>query len=97
MEKEGKIMSVEYAKKFQKDLEENEELRKKFDEEMAAEGVASEKDYKAVVKIAQKLGYDITEEDFESAKSANIENLEKGELSDDELDKVAGGVFWMRT
>ena len=94
MEKEGKIMSVENLNKFQKDLEEKEKLRKKFDEEMASEGVTSEKDYKSVVKIAQKLGYDITEEDFETAKSANVENMEKGELSDDELDKVAGGAWW---
>ena len=95
MEKEGKIMSVENLNKFQKDLEEKEELRKKFDEKMKSERVTREKDYKAVVKIAQKLGYDIIEEDFVNSKSANFENMEKGELSEDELDKVAGGAAWM--
>ena len=87
-------MSVENAKKFQKDLGENEELRKKFNEEMNQEGVSAEKDYKTIVKIAQNLGYDITEEDFVTSKSANIEGITKEELSEEELDKVAGGAFF---
>ena len=94
MEKEGKNMSVENAKKFQKDLKENEELKKKFEEEMAAEGVTSEKDTKAIVKIAQKLGYDVTEEEFNNVKSGNIESMKNGELSEEELDNVAGGAFF---
>lgn len=82
-------MSVENVKKFQKDLKENDVLRKKFEEEITKEGMSSEKDYKAIAKIIQKLGYDITEEDFVNIKK---EMSSGQELSEEELDKVAGGV-----
>ena len=87
-------MSVENLRKFRKDLNENEELKRKFEEEMTSEGASSEKDYKIIVKIVQKLGYDITEEDFNSEKNTCVDSMRDGELDDEELDKVAGGYLW---
>lgn len=82
-------MSVE---SFKKELENNKELKVKFEKEMEKAGVTNEKDLETIANIAQKLGYDVKIEDLKNAK---IDNLKKGELNDEELDNISGGAFWL--
>ena len=42
----------------------------------------------AAIEIAKDAGFAITAEDIQSTQSATVE------LSDEELDGVAGGLFW---
>ncbi len=66
-------------KEFLELMEQNEELKKKV-KELDARGDSQPSDY---IALAAEYGISIQEADFQSAKS--------NELSDDELDAIAGG------
>ena len=68
-------------------LRSDEELSKKLEEAIKriAESGKAKNDGEVMVKAAAELGFSITMEDLERAKAASEE------LSDDELDNVAGG------
>ncbi|MRH79010.1 Nif11-like leader peptide family natural product precursor [Spiribacter sp. C176] len=72
-------MSAAEIERFVSDLASNELLREKAVN--ASEGVES------LVAIAQEHGYDITVDEAQQYVQANAQ----GELSDDQLDTVAGG------
>ncbi|MGN0693046.1 MAG: Nif11-like leader peptide family RiPP precursor [Oscillospiraceae bacterium] len=67
-------------------LRSDEELRKKLEEacRRIAEAGEAKNDGEIMMKAAAELGFSITIEDLERAKAASEE------LSDDEMDKVAG-------
>jgi predicted ribosomally synthesized peptide with nif11-like leader len=76
-------VSVENLKKYTKLCEENEETRKK------AKGIGL-KDLDGQIAYAKTLGLEISKADFEAmAKEAGLD--EKKELSEADLEKVAGG------
>lgn len=75
-------MSKEELGRFTKEVEENEALK--------AEVVKLGTDGEAIVKFAQEKGYDISMEDLEQAKK-------DAELSDTDLDNVAGGALGFKT
>ena len=77
-------MSVENAKKFKKDLEENEELKANVKKELEALKDSGKKESELLPEIARKLGYDFTDEEFEEVSKV---------LSDEELANVSGGMF----
>lgn len=74
-------MSAEELQRFSKDLEANEDLRNEVQK------VGSDAD--AIVKLAQSKGYDFTKQDLEQAKAGS------GELSDTDLEKAAGGSYYV--
>jgi hypothetical protein len=77
----------ENARKFEKDLRENEELRKKYAAEMEriAEAKEAESEAEAVVMAAKALGYEVEISDIEKAIAASQE------LDAEELENVSGG------
>ena len=77
-------MSVENARKFKKDLEENEELKENVKKELEALKDSGKKESELLPEIARKLGYDLTSEEFEEVSKV---------LSDEELANVSGGMF----
>jgi predicted ribosomally synthesized peptide with nif11-like leader len=78
-------MSVENLKKYGQLCAENEEVRKKAKE-------IGLQDLDGQIACAKSLGLNISKEDFESlAKEIGLEK--KDELSEEDLKKVAGGVF----
>ena len=79
-------MSVENAKKFKKDLEENEELKANVKKELEALKDSGKKEKELIPEIARKLGYDFTDEEFKEESSKSTE------LSDEELANVSGGM-----
>lgn len=78
---------TETVRKFKEALQENEELRKQFMEELKRIAAAkeAESDAEAVAKAAMALGYDFTAADYEKA------NAETQELDADELAAISGG------
>lgn len=74
-------MSAEAYKAFGKKLSEDESLRKKF-KQVGAENVDG------IIALAKENGFDITKEDFVAAAK---EFVASNELSDDDLQNVAGG------
>jgi predicted ribosomally synthesized peptide with nif11-like leader len=77
-------MSVENVKKYGQLCEENEEIRKKAKE-------ISITDIDGHIAHAKSLGLEISKEDFEAlAKEAALDG--KNELSEEDLEKVGGGV-----
>ncbi|MCD8338282.1 MAG: Nif11-like leader peptide family RiPP precursor [Lachnospiraceae bacterium] len=70
-------------KEFLEAIEENEELRAKV-EELNRKADASPKDFSA---LAKEYGFDLREEDFSGVRR------KMNEISEDELDAVAGGVI----
>lgn len=88
-------MANENAKKFWELVEQDAELQKKIQEADAAfakenEGASQEEAFAAILApIAKEAGFEFTAEELaESMKALN------DELSQDELDKVAGGAFF---
>lgn len=78
-------MSVESAKEFI--------LRVGTDEEFR-ERIANASSPEEGKRIAQEAGYDFTDEDYQTATSQIIESESpEGELSDEQLESVAGGVL----
>ncbi len=71
-------MSQEELKRFSEDLKTNQELQ----DAAKAAGTSAE----AVTKMANDKGYDFTVEELTAAAEKS-----KGELSEEQLDKVAGG------
>ena len=71
-------MSMEELKRFGADVKENKELQE------AAKAAGD--DAEAITKLANEKGYDFTVEDLKAAKEEA-----KGELSEEQLDNVAGG------
>lgn len=72
--------------RFEKDLKESEELRKKYEEvlrSLNSEGIKSDSEFMA--KAAGELGYNFTAADIERAAA------ELQELDPDEMELVAGG------
>lgn len=67
-------------KKFLEEMEKNPELKAKI-EELDKDPASTPKDF---IKAAAEYGVELTEEDFQPADV-------QGELTDDELDAVAGG------
>lgn len=74
-------MSAAEIERFVSDLASDELLREKAVN--ASEGVAS------LVAIAQEHGYDISVDEARAYIQANTQ----GELSDDQLDKISGGMI----
>ena len=77
-------MSLESAKKFQKDLMENEELKASIEKAMEAYKDSGKKEKELLPEVAKEFGYEFTEEE-----------LTTRELDVDELANVAGGIFWL--
>ena len=75
--------------RMEETLRNDTELQKKYEEtcKRIAESGEAKSDGEIMVKAAAELGFSITIEDMERAKAASEE------LSDDELDKVAGGTY----
>lgn len=76
--------------RFQKDLEENEELKNNWNEALKKEpetGTISKRE--AMVETAKKMGYDLTVADFEKALA------EKQTLSEESLEQISGGVLFL--
>ena len=75
------------VRKFEKDLQGDEELQKKLFEELAkiTKEKSAESDAEAMAKAAQALGYDFTVADMEKA------NAESQELAPEEMEQAAGG------
>lgn len=67
-------------KKLLEDLEKNPEMKAKF-EQLDQNPKSVPEDY---IKVAAEYGIELTKEDFQPVK-------EQGEITDDELDAVAGG------
>jgi predicted ribosomally synthesized peptide with nif11-like leader len=82
----------ENARKFEKDLQDSEELRNKFEAELKriAEAQEAQSDAEAITNAAKALGYDISIPDIEKTMA------ESSELDQDELESVSGGagVHW---
>jgi predicted ribosomally synthesized peptide with nif11-like leader len=77
-------MSVENLKKYGKMCEENEDVRKRAKE-------IGLQDMDGQIACAKSLGLDISREDFAAlAKEAGLDGT--NELSEEDLEKVAGGV-----
>jgi predicted ribosomally synthesized peptide with nif11-like leader len=77
-------MSLENLKKYGKLCEEKEEVREKAKE-------IGLQDLEGQIAYGKSLGLDFSKEDFEAlAKEAGVEV--KKELSEEELEKVAGGL-----
>ena len=77
---------------FWKDLSENEELKAELKAEFSKEDAAAGKDdlirkIDIIAEFARKKGYPFEDEDLELAKAKAV----KMELSDEELEKIAGG------
>jgi len=82
-------MSTENVKKFFDELEKNSELGKKFEQEMGKCAEQTEKMYlDKIIEFAKKAGFDC------SAESVRKLMKESGEVSDDDMMKVAGGFGW---
>jgi len=75
-------MSVDALKEFGKKCIEDEEMKKKVKE-------MSMKNITAIISFAKENGYDISKEDF---KKLGDEVQGSGELSEDQLEQVAGGI-----
>ena len=73
-------MSVENVKKFYQRLEEDDAFRVAVANENALNDAVTEK----IIAVAGKHGYEFTETEYAAA-------MENSELSDSELEKVAGG------
>ncbi|MGN0693045.1 MAG: Nif11-like leader peptide family RiPP precursor [Oscillospiraceae bacterium] len=80
----------EEMKRLETELEKDENLRKALEENCRriAESGEAKSDGEVMVKAAAELGFSITIEDLERAKAASEE------LSDDEMDKIAGGTSY---
>lgn len=78
---------TENVRKFEKALEENEVLRRQFEEELKriAGAKEAESDAEAIAKAATALGYDFTAADYEKASA------ETQELDADEMAATSGG------
>ena len=78
-------MAVEQVKAFMAKVKEDQELVKKLADAQAAykgnDGIAE-----VVIPVAKEAGFDFTVEDFKAVATPQGE-----QLSEDELDKVAGG------
>ena len=90
---EVKIMKN--AEQLMKDLTENEELRKKAHKELNK--LRSDKTlgvYDAASKVARDLGYEVSEDEMKNLILGiqNRKDESVTELSDDELEQVAGGL-----
>ena len=78
-------MSVENLKKYGQMCSENEEVRKKA-KEIGVQNIEGQ------IAYAKTLGLEFSKEDAEAlAKEAGVDK--KDELSEEDLKKVAGGVF----
>jgi predicted ribosomally synthesized peptide with nif11-like leader len=77
-------VSIDAVVEFIRALDEDDELRKRCDEVLEADGPDG------VVKLAAERGLEFTAQEF--TESVTIE----GELDDGELDKVAGGLVLNR-
>lgn len=92
-------MSLDEAEQFIRDLMGDEELRRKFDErlgfddpsEVPGEEVLRERMASVVPEFATEHGYEFdSEEGFQALDEVRVA-VKSGELSDEELDHVAGG------
>jgi predicted ribosomally synthesized peptide with nif11-like leader len=83
-QKKEKTMAVENVKAFYRRLEEDEEFRT----EITHDETLKDLDMGKLITVATKHGYEFTEADFEKAK----EELGETEISEAELEKVAGGM-----
>ena len=84
-------MSVEQAKAFFAKVKEDSELAQKLKDAQA--NYTGDKDAAVaavVLPIAAAAGFNFTVDDFKAAFTVNDD---EGEISDDELDAVAGGAF----
>ena len=73
-------MSVENVKKFYKRLEEDEAFRTEIANDETLKDVIMDR----LIAVAGKHGYEFTETEYAAA-------MENSELSDSELEKIAGG------
>ncbi len=93
-------MAIENIRKFYAILSENEGMVKKlgeFGKEYSKPGVTEEQkvEYveKYVLPMAAETGCDFTVQELKAFEVEQVEELKKnGELSEDELDGVAGGI-----
>ena len=81
-------MSKDNVKKFFEELEKNFELQKNFDAVMCECAQQTEELFSTqIVDFANRVGFNCSSEDFSDAIA------ESGELSDEEMQKVAGGIW----
>ena len=82
-------MSKETANKFLKSLESDSLLKSKFDDLLNnISGLTKEEQAEKIIEFAKKQGYEIDKSDFKNIAFSG----DSGELSDDELLNVAGGI-----
>lgn len=79
-------MSIESARAFIMKMKEDEAFRKMFMESGSQE---------EAMKLVKAKGYDFTVEEIEQVREEHMTKLqETGELTDEDLDKVAGAGGW---
>lgn len=85
-------MSTEQAQSFIEELEENESLQDEMRSLIQGgnnNGLEAEKILQKIIDFASDHGYEFTAEDYKSA--VNNRQEQEGELSDADLEQVAGG------
>lgn len=70
----------------------NEFLEKIGQDEELQQKIDAAVDSDEALRIIKEAGFDVTEDEFKSLISSDAENMEEGELSDDALDDVNGGL-----
>lgn len=76
---------------FLKTVSENKELEEKFKVLLADEAIADKT--AAIIEFSKECGAEVTKEDMQAYAEAN-KPVDGAELSDEQLDAVAGGGFW---
>jgi predicted ribosomally synthesized peptide with nif11-like leader len=83
-------MSIETVKQFWEKARSDQAIQAKLN---AVQGDQKEKSLSEVLRIAAGAGFDFTAADYESAVRESLcQQHAAGQLSDQELEKVAGGI-----
>jgi len=83
-------MSMENVRGFFKAMAEDEELKKKL--RVASVPAVQNAAVETLVQTAREAGYDFTAEELRAAFAAPAPQNDPGELNEDELEAVAGGL-----
>jgi predicted ribosomally synthesized peptide with nif11-like leader len=79
-------MSIEEVKRLNSDLQNDPQLKQGL--------VQAGPELPGVIAYANEKGYSIDEDDIQAYTDLVAENADGGALSEEELEKVAGGVKW---
>lgn len=70
----------------------NEFIEKLNQDEVLQQKITAAADASEALQIINEEGFDVSEDDIDNLMSAGINAMEEGELSDDDLDAVNGGL-----